>query len=221
MSLEGGNFYNFWGLITEANLREDGVRDFISRYQPEIVFYGIKALEGLENKEEIARKLAVLIEINVENPQLIGASHSVWEAIRLRRILDRYRHYQANSHIGLYERLISDLEANDGLLKYLTDLLQQKREGLGIASPFPTEMLVEALANEAGIHKNFESLTLDDWERVILSFEEEEVNNVYDRLLSRIKPDHIWTTTGVGRNLGILQAFEQEWRGGAYIRSIA
>jgi len=218
MVLETINCCNFWKIITERGLREDNsLRDFIRRFQPEIVFEGIKAIKGLEDKEEIARRLALLIEINVEDPQLIGASHSVLEARRLRIILDQYKYYQDNYKSELYEKLISDLEADEGLLKYLIDFLQQERERLGIVTPFSIEMLVGALANQVGINKDFRNLTLEDWNRIISSFKGKEANIVYSELLPIIKPDYIWTRTGLGRNLTILSVFKEKWQGGTYV----
>ena len=213
---------NFWKTVTPEQLRRDPtVKDFVARYQPEILWAGIEGLIGLENnegkREEIARRLAVLLEINVSYPRLIGASHSVLEARRLRRILESNNHFQTNPSSELYRYLIIDLENENGLLKNLIDLIQQKREEKGIATPFSTEMLVEALAKKAGIDKPFSDLTQDDWQEVLLVFKDIPVEIIFQRLLSSVNPYHIWTTTGTGRNLAVLTVFQKEWQGGTYV----
>jgi len=213
---------NFWETVTPEQLRRDStVRDFVARHQPEIFWAGIEGLRGLENsegkREEIARRLAVLLEINVSDPRLIGASHSVLEARRLRRILERDKYFQTNSSSELYRHLIIDLEDENGLLRNLIDFIQQKREEEGIATPFSTEMLVEALAKEAGIDKPFSDLAQDDWQKVLLDFNNIPAEIIYQRLLSSTNPYYIWTTTGIGRNLAVLPVFQKEWRGGTYV----
>jgi hypothetical protein len=213
---------DFWKTVTPEQLRRDPtVKDFVARYQPDIIWEGIKGLRELENserkREEIVRRLAVLLEINVSDPRLIGAPHSVLEARRLRRILETDNHFQTNSSSELYRYLIIDLEKENGLLRNLIDFIQQKREEEGIATPFSTEMLVEALVKEIGINKPFSDLTQDDWQKVLLDFNNIPAEIIYQRLLSSTNPYYIWTTTGIGRNLAVLPVFQEEWRGGTYV----
>jgi len=215
-------FNDFWETVTPEQLRRDPtVEDFVPRYQAEILWAGIEGLIGLENserkREEIARRLAVLLEINVSDSRLIGNSHSVLEAIRLRRILEAYNHFQTNSSSELYRDLIIDLEKENGLLRNLIDLIQKNREEKGIATSFSTEILVEALAKEAGIDKSFSDLTQDDWQKVLLDFNNIPAEIIYQRLLSSTNPYYIRTTTGIGRNLAVLPVFQKEWQGGTYV----
>jgi hypothetical protein len=213
---------NFWETITPEQLRRDSiVKDFVARNQPEIFWAGIEGLIGLENserkREEIAGRMAVLLEINVSDPRLIGGSHSVLEARRLRRILETDNHFKTNSSSELYRDLISDLENENGLLRNLIDFIQQKREEEGIATPFSTEMLVEALVKEVGINKSFSNLTQHDWQKFLLDFNNIPAEIIYQRLLSSTNPYYIWTTTGIGRNLAVLPVFQKEWQGGKYV----
>jgi hypothetical protein len=215
-------FNNFWETVTPEQLRRDPtVKDFVAIYQPDLIWEGIKGLRELENsegkREEIARRLAVLLEINISDPRLISASHSFVGLRRLKRILEADNHFQTNSSSELYRDLISDLENENGLLRNLIDLIQKNREEKGIATPFSTEILVEALAKEAGIDKSFTDLTQDDWQKVLLDFNNIPAEIIYQRLLSSTNPYYIWTITGIGRNLAVLPVFQKEWGGGTYV----
>jgi hypothetical protein len=172
---------------------------------------GLTQLVGLSDPDDIARRLAVINEINVVNPKVIGAKHSSLESNRLQRILAKYSHYQQNS-TPIYDLLIDNL-GNGGGISKLQNLIGEERTSLGIATPIPTEMLVENIARIIGIDKRFSDLSTTDITTILKSAEQVD----FAEICKSMDLGFIFTSTGTGRNIAIRPQFTKAWHGGTYI----
>jgi len=200
-----------WNNLTLISAQEDeGFHKLLRdpRDHADFVFEGIAHLEDDLDNVELARILGILNEINVIDPMRIGITHNELEADRFGKILKNYPHYKQNSD-QVYEAVIANLR--NGKIGDLQRMLGMQRKKLGIATPFPTEMLLTYLASKNDIHKPFSELFIDDLNQIFLS------QHTDNDIVNGIDLGFVFTSTGTGRNTSIRSKFNDKWNGGTYV----